>query len=325
MNTSFQAENNMDKNDKMSLLEAELLKLFGNLNKEQRIEFINVIVHIIRRLIEFPTVPKFRTLRKDNEAFKKKILELEGATDVLKQIGFQEESTRWYFPPTSDHLLKTCLTEIEGARINVDHNISANILNPDKPKHTYEPCLKQYSKEIVNPTQPINSNTRSNINNNSNQQAPSSGLQLGGMSKRRLEKEKLEILNEGEEIVKLIKELPDSWILQIKGADDTLYSNETFNIQFKFTDRYPIESPEVVFVGVPPVHPHIYSNGHICLSILYDHWSPVLSVNAVCLSIISMLSSCKKKRKPIDDLFYCSAGSKTSPKNMRWMFHDDTI
>lgn len=55
-------------------------------------------------------------------------------------------------------------------------------------------------------------------------------------------------------------------------------------------------SLQVMFTGENiPVHPHVYSNGHICLSILTEDWSPALSVQSVCLSIISMLSSCKEK------------------------------
>ena len=44
-----------------------------------------------------------------------------------------------------------------------------------------------------------------------------------------------------------------------------------------------------------PVHPHIYSNGHICLSILDSDWTPAMNVMSVCLSIQSMLSSAKQK------------------------------
>jgi len=50
-----------------------------------------------------------------------------------------------------------------------------------------------------------------------------------------------------------------------------------------------------------PIHPHIYTNGHICLSIIYDDWSPALGVEAVCHSMVSMLSSAKEKMPPADN------------------------
>eukprot|EP00070_Physeter_catodon_P049140 XP_028356034.1 ubiquitin-conjugating enzyme E2 W isoform X3 [Physeter catodon] len=82
----------------------------------------------------------------------------------------------------------------------------------------------------------------------------------------------------------------------MEGAPGTLYEGEKFQLLFKFSSRYPFDSPQVMFTGENiPVHPHVYSNGHICLSILTEDWSPALSVQSVCLSIISMLSSCKEK------------------------------
>ena len=45
-------------------------------------------------------------------------------------------------------------------------------------------------------------------------------------------------------------------------------SGETFRLRVIFSERYPLEPPEVTFVPPSPVHPHIYSNGHICLDIL---------------------------------------------------------
>jgi ubiquitin-conjugating enzyme E2 W len=93
--------------------------------------------------------------------------------------------------------------------------------------------------------------------------------------------------------------------IDIEGAQGTLYDGEKFQLLFKFTDQYPFDSPQVrktktknsifipffviiqvTFIGSNiPHHPHIYSNGHICLSILTDDWSPALSINSVCLSV----------------------------------------
>jgi len=116
-----------------------------------------------------------------------------------------------------------------------------------------------------------------------------------------------------------------TWVVKMVGSQDTLYAGESLTLQFRFTPKYPFDSPEVIFTGDNiPVHPHVYSNGHICLSILTDDWSPALSVQAVCLSIISMLSSCKEKKRPPDDTFYVRTCSK-SPKKTKWWYHDDSV
>jgi len=116
------------------------------------------------------------------------------------------------------------------------------------------------------------------------------------------------------------------WNITLVGVNDTIYENEVFQLQFTFSSTYPLEAPEVIFVGNHiPIHPHIYTNGHICLSILYDTWSPALSVSSVCLSILSMLSSCKEKALPTDNEKYVKNSKGKSPKQTTWWFHDDTV
>ena len=58
--------------------------------------------------------------------------------------------------------------------------------------------------------------------------------------------------------------------------------------------------------------------------LLSDDWSPALSVQSVCLSILSMLASAKEKSRPPDDMFYVKTCSK-NPKKTRWWFHDDSV
>ncbi|CAG9800407.1 unnamed protein product [Chironomus riparius] len=147
-------------------------------------------------------------------------------------------------------------------------------------------------------------------------------------AERRLRKELLELLTnpmpgiyiDEEKVAKNINE----WIVTIEGAEKTIYEGETFQLQFSFNEKYPFDSPTVLFIGKIPVHSHIYSNGHICLSILTDDWTPALSVGAVCLSIRSMLSSATKKERPPDDMIYTRTCSK-NPKKTKWFFHDDTV
>ncbi|KAL8271642.1 hypothetical protein Esti_004447 [Eimeria stiedai] len=116
------------------------------------------------------------------------------------------------------------------------------------------------------------------------------------------------------------------WLVALEGAPDTAYAGEAFLLSFQFFPKYPIDSPELVFVTpFVPLHPHVYSNGHICLSILYDHWSPALGVKACCISLLSMLSSNVEKQAPVDDRLYCEARGLKGPKGVRWVFHDDRV
>ncbi|GAB1605462.1 probable ubiquitin-conjugating enzyme E2 W-B [Argonauta hians] len=125
--------------------------------------------------------------------------------------------------------------------------------------------------------------------------------------------------------IKSIAKSMSEWIVHLDGASGTLYGGESFKLCFKFGPRYPFESPQVTFIGNNiPVHPHVYSNGHICLSILSDDWSPALSVQSICLSIISMLSSCREKKRPPDNGFYVKTAHK-NPKKTKWWYHDDTV
>eukprot|EP00884_Botryococcus_braunii_P022627 jgi/Botrbrau1/9048/Bobra.0376s0024.1 len=127
-----------------------------------------------------------------------------------------------------------------------------------------------------------------------------------------------------------------TWIIQMEGPDcppapgyPRLYEHEIYRLRVKFADNYPLEPPEIVFIPPSPVHPHIYSNGHICLDILYDGrnggWSPALTVSKVCLSLRSMLASNTEKRRPPGDAEYCSRTIGRSPKETRWEFEDDKV
>nr|XP_054771883.1 ubiquitin-conjugating enzyme E2 W-like isoform X1 [Lytechinus pictus] len=146
---------------------------------------------------------------------------------------------------------------------------------------------------------------------------------------KRLHKELMQIQKDPPPGIKINEDKAAStlntWHVDLDGAPNSIYAGEKFQLQFKFSNKYPFDSPEVVFIGGNiPVHPHVYSNGHICLSILTEDWSPALSVQSVCLSIISMLSSCTEKKRPPDNSFYVKTCNK-SPKKTKWWYHDDSV
>lgn len=151
-------------------------------------------------------------------------------------------------------------------------------------------------------------------------------------AEKRLQKELLKIHDSGfpPGISLVAAENLQEWTVDIQVLDQNpLYLNQTYRLLFRFNSTYPIEPPEVVFVGLPdrpiPIHPHIYSNGIICLDLLGSAgWSPVQNVESVCMSLQSMLTGNSKNERPPGDEDFVRT-NRLRPKDIKFFYHDNKV
>ncbi|KAJ5928492.1 hypothetical protein N7466_007448 [Penicillium verhagenii] len=116
--------------------------------------------------------------------------------------------------------------------------------------------------------------------------------------------------------------------------ENPLYKGQTYRLKFLFSSRYPIEPPEVQFISntapsdTPryiPIHPHIYSNGIICLDLLSQTgWSPVQTVESVCMSLQSMLTANTRDERPPGDMEFV-ATNRRRIRDIKFVYEDDNV
>ena len=80
------------------------------------------------------------------------------------------------------------------------------------------------------------------------------------------------------------------WQATIMGPPGSPYENGIFFLNVRFPSDYPFKPPKCIFT-TRIYHPNIDRDGLITLDILWDQWSPALSISKVLYTIRSLLKN----------------------------------
>ena len=97
----------------------------------------------------------------------------------------------------------------------------------------------------------------------------------------------------------------------IIGPPDTPYEGGYYLFLFDFPQNYPYSPPKLTFYtndGLTRMHPNLYKNGKVCLSILNtwsgESWTGCQTISSVLLTIRSIMTSDPLLHEPCIDKFH---------------------
>jgi ubiquitin-conjugating enzyme E2 D/E len=112
------------------------------------------------------------------------------------------------------------------------------------------------------------------------------------MALRRIQKE-LRDLRQSAPCNCSVKQFDDDdiyhWTATLPGPEGTPYEGGLFSLDIGFSREYPFKPPRVKFT-TRIYHPSISSRGELLTCMLYDDWSPALTVSKVFMEIVCMLN-----------------------------------
>ncbi|KAK4390719.1 putative ubiquitin-conjugating enzyme E2 18 [Sesamum angolense] len=125
------------------------------------------------------------------------------------------------------------------------------------------------------------------------------------------------------------------WVIEVNGAPGTLYAakptsfrliSRSITLWKRLRDKISFASASLLQEDICDRFYGSRIETQLRQDILYDSWSPAMTVSSICISILSMLSSSTVKQRPADnDRYVKNCKNGRSPKETRWWFHDDKV